>query len=118
MCGVLLSESCGGFGVQESEPASCALRPPSAVAIAAGLGWLVQAASGVVAVLLTTTLTEPPAAIEPRPQLNALLTMEQLPCDGVAVVQSRPPLPGSASFSWTLFAGRPVPGLLTVMLKV
>ena len=45
--------------MHDCEPASCAVRPPSAVATAVGLGWLVQEAR-VVASLVTVTDTEPP----------------------------------------------------------
>src|SRR3989442_14853952 len=58
-------------GVQFSEPESCARKPPSAVAIAAGLGCGTQAAAGVVGVLTTVTVTEPWAGMVPKLQLSA-----------------------------------------------
>src|SRR5205814_1018160 len=98
LSGVLSTVSCAGAGVHVSEPASCALGVLSDDAMAAGLGCVVQAASGVVGVELTVTIAEAPAAIEPRLQLSALLPLiEQLPWLALAVSQTRPPLLGSWS---------------------
>ena len=77
--GVFTTLSCAGGGVQESDPLSVAVRPPSAVALAAGLGCAWQAAVGVVAGLVTVIVAEAPAAMLPREQLSVLLTMVQLP---------------------------------------
>src|SRR5438445_3735383 len=100
---------CGGVHVRS--PISCAVRPPSAVAFARLvepsvplLGWSWQAAAGVVAALVTVTVTDPPAAIVPRLQLSKLATMVQLPCDVLMLDQTRPPLPGNWSVSVTLVA--------------
>ena len=82
-----------------SEPLSCALSPPSAVAMAAGLGCDWQAAAGVVAVLSTVTVAEPWGGIVPKLQLKLLPTIGfiHVPCVGVALCHTKPPLPGRAS---------------------
>src|SRR2546425_866516 len=121
LSGVFSTISCGG-GIQFSEPESCARKPPSAVAIAAGLGCGTQAAAGVVGVLTTVTVTEPWGGMGPQPQLSTFppIGFTQVPCVGVAVCQTSPPLPGSTSVSCTFVAAcAPVgAGLLTTIVKL
>lgn len=115
LSGVFTTFSCGAAGgVQVMEPESRAVRPLSAVAMAAGFGCGWHAASGVVAGLDTVTVTDPPAGMVPSMQFSTLPLNEQLA--GVTDVQVRPPLIGRVSVSLTLVAGA-VPGLLTTMVK-
>lgn len=110
----MLSPGAGGGGVQVREPLSLAVRPPSAVAVAAGLGCAWQAVAGVVAGLETTTVLEVPAAILPNEQESTLPEMLQV--EGVTEVQVRPPRFGSVSVNLTFIAVA-LPGLLTTIVK-
>ena len=116
---LLVTLNCAGGGVQESVPEAVAVNPPAAVALAAGFGCDWQAATGVVAGVVTVTVTELCAAIAPSEQLSTLLFSVQEPCEGVAVAHVRPPLVGSVSFRLTLLADwlPAAAGLLTVMVK-
>src|SRR5437660_88509 len=96
--------SCAAGGVQVSDPLSVALRPPSAVAFAAGFGCDWQAPTSVVAGVATVTVTEPCAGIVPSEQFSTLLVIEQEPWLAEAEVQLRPPLVGRASLNDTLVA--------------
>jgi len=103
----------GGGGVQFSEPESVALRPPSAVALAAGFGCDVQAPAGVLA-SDTVMVTELPALIDPRfgheSRLDALI-VHALGGTGLTVIvapdQFSPPAVGSWSLSATCVATLP-----------
>src|SRR5437870_7093869 len=88
--------------VQVSDPLSVAESPPSAVALAAGLGCGWQALFGVVAGLETVIVTEPCAAMAPSEQFSVLLVIEQLPCVVEPRSRVRPPLVGRASVNITL----------------
>src|SRR5438874_1100334 len=99
--GDLTTLSCAGGGVQESEPLSVAVSPPSAVASAFGLGCDWQAPTGVVESVDTLIVTEACAAMLSSEQVSTLLAMEQVPWLAVAVVQVSPPLPGRASVNFT-----------------
>ena len=73
-----------------------------------------------VAVLLTVTVTEAPAAIVPRLQLRLFDVSVQVPWLVVAVSQTRPPALGSVSFNTTWLAGLAPAGagLLTTIVKL
>ena len=73
-----------------------------------------------VAALATVTVTEPWAAMLPRLQLRRFATSVQEPWLGVAVVKTRPPLPGSWSVRETFVAAAlpAAAGLLTTIVKL
>ena len=109
--------------MQDREPESSALRGPSAVAIACGLGWDWQAAAGVVAsdTVMVTALPAP-AAMLPKLQVSKLVA--ETPHDPrlvptVAADQFSPPAVGNWSLRLTLVAVLPAaPSLLTTMVKL
>ena len=88
--------------MQLSDPLSCVVSEP-AIAMAAGFDCVWHAAAGVVAVLVTVTVTDPPGAMAPSEQLSAFPTMglTHVPAVVVAVDHTSPPAPGSASLSVT-----------------
>ena len=71
--------------------------------------------------LVIVTVTELPAAMSPRLHCRLFPAMGLVhePAVGVAVCHTRPPLPGSASVSWTLWAMLPAsPVLVTTTVKL
>lgn len=105
---------------QSIDPESWTSRPPFAVARADGFGCNWQAEAGVVAVLLTVTVTEAPAAIVPSAQLRLFDVSVHVPWLVVAVSHTRPPALGSVSVNITFDAGLAPAGagLLTTILKL
>src|SRR5437764_600144 len=100
--GLFTTLSSAAGGVHDIDPESVAVSPLSAVELAAGLGWEVQAVVGVLAGLDTVTVTDSCGAIVPR--LHTLSLHDALPisCEVVLEVQVRPPLVGRASLNRTL----------------